>query len=144
MRVGSSFRKGTWTPALTFSTPGDLNTVYSLQVGEYVLADGVVRASFAITATTFTHATASGSSRIAGLPFTARTLSGMVWSGSLSVFRGISKASYAQFGVQVASATNFVALTANANGLPNATVDVADLSSGALKTMYGVIAYPVA
>lgn len=68
----------------------------------------------------------------------------MIWSGSLSVFRGISKASYTQFGVHVTSATNFAALTANANGLSNATVDVADLSSGAVKTMYGVIAYPVA
>lgn len=68
----------------------------------------------------------------------------MIWSGSLSVFRGISKASYAQFGVHVASATNFAALTANANGLINATVDVADLSSGAVKSLYGVVTYPVA
>lgn len=65
------YEEGTFTPTITFSTPGDLNVVYSNQTGLYTKIGRVVHWSAGITTTTFTHTTASGGLQIAGLPFTS-------------------------------------------------------------------------
>lgn len=65
------YEEGTWTPVLTFATPGDLSVVYSLQTGTYRKVGSIVTARFQIVTTTFTHTTAAGALRITGLPFTA-------------------------------------------------------------------------
>lgn len=64
---------GTWTPGITFGTPGDLNVVYSARVGEYTLLGREVIGYVALTTSTFTHSTASGALQITGLPFTIAT-----------------------------------------------------------------------
>lgn len=65
------YEEGTWTPVVTFATPGDLSVVYSGQTGRYCKIGNRVVVTFSITTTTFTHTTASGECRITGLPFTS-------------------------------------------------------------------------
>lgn len=62
---------GTFTPTLTFGTPGDLSVVYSAQLGTYVKIGAQVFFDLQVSASTWTHSTASGNLRIGGLPFTA-------------------------------------------------------------------------
>jgi hypothetical protein len=64
------YEEGTWTPTISYTTPGNLVVAYSAQVGEYVKIGNFVHATFQVVTSTFTHTTASGSFFIAGLPFT--------------------------------------------------------------------------
>jgi hypothetical protein len=60
---------GTFTPVVTFATPGNLSVVYSVQTGFYSRIGNIVTAFISLSFTpTFT--TASGSFQITGLPFT--------------------------------------------------------------------------
>lgn len=61
---------GTWTPSLTFATPGDLNVAYTTQVGRYRKYGRLLWVDFRIVTSNFTFTTASGALNIAGLPFT--------------------------------------------------------------------------
>lgn len=76
------YESGTWTPAITFSTPGDLAVTYTTQTGHYRRIGGLVFCSFAIVTSAFTHTTAANSLIISGLPFTVGS------SGSFSRFGG--------------------------------------------------------
>lgn len=76
------YEEGTWTPTLTFDTPGDLSVVYSFNTGSYTKIGRQVSLFFSIAATTFTFTTANGSLRIGGCPFVksgAHEFSGMLW-----------------------------------------------------------------
>lgn len=65
------YEEGTWTPTITFATPGDLSVVYTVQQGSYTKVGHLVRADFYVDTSTFTYTTASGVFRVAGLPFTS-------------------------------------------------------------------------
>lgn len=78
------YEEGTWTPVLTFATPGNLSVAYSIQDGTYTKIGNRVYLSFRIVTSSFTHTTASGVARITGLPFSANTNlhgGGLSWSG---------------------------------------------------------------
>ncbi len=61
----SNYVKASWTPTLSFSTPGNLSVSYATQNGSYTRIGNIVFVDFTLVCTpTFT--TASGSLRIAG------------------------------------------------------------------------------
>lgn len=65
-----AFEFDTFTPVLTFSTPGDLSVVYVVQAGWYWRIGQLLHVIVRVQATpTFT--TASGNLRITGLPYPA-------------------------------------------------------------------------
>jgi len=63
------YAEGTWTPTVTFATPGDLSVVYSARTGIYTKVGRLVMVQFDIGTTTFTFSTAAGNFIISGLPF---------------------------------------------------------------------------
>lgn len=86
------YEEGTWTPALTASTPGDLSVTYSTQLGTYTKVGNFITLTFAITTTNFTHTTASGYIRISGVPFTLAYSDGfgmkVAYAKGACVFKG--------------------------------------------------------
>lgn len=86
--AGLSLTEGTWTPTLTFATPGDLSVSYGSQrVGRYIKLGNWVLCTFSLTPTpTFT--TASGAPSITGLPFTPSTAQNG-WPGWFDIFSGV-------------------------------------------------------
>ena len=78
------YEEGTWTPALTFSIPGDLAVTYSIQVGRYTRIGRQVFITGDIETSAFTHTTASGNLRMSGLPFTSASVAGLLHAGSCS------------------------------------------------------------
>lgn len=64
------YDEGTFTPVVTFATPGDLSVSYVNQSGTYVRIGAFVNAVIALTFTP-TYTTASGAIQITGAPFTA-------------------------------------------------------------------------
>jgi hypothetical protein len=67
------YEEGTWTPTLTFATPGTLAVTYGVRTGNYTKVGNLVTARFKIEINPagFVKGTASGGVKITGLPFTA-------------------------------------------------------------------------
>lgn len=67
----SDYEEGTWTPTMTFATPGTLSINYSIRQGNYTKVGNLVTARFNIQISPgqFTKGTASGTFIIGGLPF---------------------------------------------------------------------------
>jgi hypothetical protein len=75
---------GTWTPTLTFATPGNLSVAYSTRAGTWTQLGRLVTITWEIVTSTFTHTTASGDLKLTGFPFTLDDLSGrgaVHWGG---------------------------------------------------------------
>lgn len=134
------YEEGTWTPALTFATPGNLSIAYSAAVGTYTKKGREVTAAFAITTSSFTHTSASGSLRITGLPFTAMTLTGAAWTSVLT-WAGITKANYTAMSAQVSSAENLMNVSASGSGQALSAVTAADMPTGGTVVLRGMITY---
>ncbi len=134
------YEESSWTPTLTFATPGDLSVVYSIQLGRYTKIGRHIVLHFALTTTTFTHTTASGALTLGGLPFTAATVANFNWVGSTS-WRGITKASYTAVVPVVASAGTTGFFLASGSGQASSTVVAADVPTGGTLEFFGQIAY---
>jgi hypothetical protein len=65
------YEEGTWTPTITYETPGTLSVTYSTQAGTYTKVGNTVTLSFGIRLSGFTKGTASGTLRVGGVPFSA-------------------------------------------------------------------------
>lgn len=72
------YRSASWTPAMSFATPGDLSVTYSLQDGYYWKIGPLVFFRCEMATTAFTHTTASGNFRVTGLPFAVDVTNGGV------------------------------------------------------------------
>ncbi len=133
------YDEGTWTPVLTFATAGDLSVVYSLQAGTYTRVGRLVTVTFNISTSTFTYTTASGGSRITGIPFTPNATYTEV--GAIT-FTGITKALYTQFVCRV-PAVNYIDLVAQGSGQTNALVVTTDMPSATQQLLRGSISYEI-
>lgn len=69
------FDSGTFTPTVTFATPGNLSVAYGRQLGWYTRVGNFVFFTLDVQATTFTFTTASGNFQINGLPLAVATVS---------------------------------------------------------------------
>ncbi len=78
------YEEGTWTPVVTFATPGNVNIAYGTRIGTYTKIGNQVTISFNISTSTFTHTTSSGAMLITGLPFTSsvETCGAMIMGGA--------------------------------------------------------------
>lgn len=123
------YEEGSWTPVLTFATPGDLAVTYSTQVGRYTKIGNLVTVFGAIVTSAFTHTTASGTINITGLPFAHETLTGARADGACR-WQGITKSGYSHVYAEVSSGGTLVFLQASGSGQAVASVTAADMPSG--------------
>lgn len=133
--------EGSWTPAVTFITPGNLAVAYTYAVGRYTKLGPRVSVSFRIVTSTFIHSTASGALQITGLPYTSKTVTNLRWCGSANV-SGITKAGYGQFVPTILSNATAVYLFASGTAVGLSTVDAADVGTGNI-TIEGSLEYDV-
>jgi len=134
------YEEGTWTPVLTFVTPGNLVVAYSVQLGGYVKVGKKVTVNFNITTSTFTFTTASGNLQVIGLPFTSENT--VVAVGPL-LWRGITKASYTQVNAYLAANSNVVNLTASGSAQADVLITAADTPTAGTVRLCGSITYTV-
>lgn len=138
-------RNITWTPVLTFATPGDQSIAYAAngQIGRYSKIGNMVFVDFNIQTSTFTHGTASGNLQITGLPFAAITLTGYNALGSLT-WQGITKANYTQVSPQIQSASSSIAFATAGSAQLASQISVGDVPTGGSVILQGSIAYRTA
>lgn len=134
------YEEGTWTPAITFSTPGDLSVAYSTQVGRYTKIGNLVTLDLSITTSTFTHTTASGAAFISGLPFTAASTGH--FCGAL-LWQGITKASYTDVNLQLAGGGTQLEVVASGSGQSLSSVAAADMPTAGTVILRGTISHRV-
>jgi hypothetical protein len=136
------YEEGTWTPALTFETAGDLSVVYAAErIGTYRKIGDLVIAQFSVQCTTFTHTTASGNLQMTGLPF-ASVRSSSDFSGvGLNSFQGITKANYTQIGATTLNGGSYIFFSICGSGQAGENVTAADTPSGTLKLLRGTVIY---
>jgi hypothetical protein len=132
----------TFTPVLTFSTPGDLAVTYNVQQGSYTKVGRVVMVDFNINTSAFTHTTAAGDCRITGLPYTASSDAGLISFGSVQ-WGGITKAGYSHIMPRVVLGTNYIDFGASGSGVAATTVAFGDMPTGGTVNLRGSIVYRV-
>lgn len=134
------YEEGTWTPALSCVTVGNLSVTYSSQLGVYTKIGRLVHASFYIVTATMTHTTASGRLTIS-LPMAAATATYfmrgtlMLAGDNLSSVSGLSS----EIGTDGASLISLCYLTDADNISYVAVTD--HTSGGSAMTIYGTISY---
>jgi hypothetical protein len=135
------YEEGTWTPAVTFDTAGDLSVTYGTQDGFYERVGRLVIARFRIATTAFTHTTASGSFRITGQPFTGVT--GIATHvGILAIYRGITKANFTMYSPRInATSGTFTQIQASGSAQTPTGVVVADVPTGGTVELSGSLIY---
>jgi hypothetical protein len=137
-----SYAEGTWTPGLTFATPGDLSVVYSVLVGTYTQVGRLRFLTLDLVTSTFTHTTASGNLNITGCPFTSMNSPAATYRGSLQ-WTGITKANYTEaiFALANNSATLLVQMSGSGQAI--ATVATGDMPTGGTVQLRGNITFQV-
>ena len=133
---------GTWTPVLTFDTPGDLAVSYGIQTGTYTKIGNRVFLTFRIFTSTFTHTTATDAALITGLPYVPSDTPDGFYAGSLT-FSGITKANYTQFTPMVDSDNNWIEISAAGSGQTGSSVTAANMPTGGTVLLYGQVSYKI-
>lgn len=132
------YEEGTWTPSVTFTTPGDLAVVYAARSAAYTKIGRQVFLNFLIATSSFTHTTASGSLLITGLPFASGVPNQI--AGCLD-WQGITKVGYTQIAPVIVGAASTITMIASGSGLGRATVTTVDSPSGSVLFLSGTLSY---
>lgn len=139
---GLLYNSSTYTPTLTFATPGDLAVGYSVQQGFWTLIGNRCFVDCVITTSSFTHTTASGDLRIS-LPFTSANTANRFGIGEL-IWMGITKAGYTDISASAGVNVNYMNFVAGGSGVGNLTVTAADMPTGGTLQFIISINYTIA
>lgn len=132
----------TWTPTLTFATPGDLSVTYSVQQASYTRVGDLATLFFQVVTSAFTHTTASGLLLITGSPFTSANVSNQEAYGQLS-WGGITKATYTHVMSRIVANSNQIRFIASGSGVATSAVVAADTPTGGTMNLRGSITFKV-
>lgn len=117
--------RGTWTPALTFATPGDLSVAYTAQVGSWTKQGRLVTVTCVLVTSSFTFTTASGNLQITGLPFTSDATTNFTNYGSLR-FGGVTKVGFTSGNAVLAANSSTITLHLSGSAVAPANILAAD------------------
>lgn len=133
-------KAATWTPTLTFATPGDLSVAYTTRQGTIVSIGSLRIVTFSIVTSTFTFTTASGNLQVTGLTLAnsaaVNTVGTMQW-------QGITKAGHTQIVPRLANSATTILFTTSGSGVSSANVAAADMPSGGTVILRGQIIYNI-
>lgn len=134
------FARGTWTPVLTFATPGDLSVTYSAQVGMFWKESDLIHLWFRLITSSFTHTTAANTLQITGQPYTASGSPFVNFRGT-GTWGGITKAGYTHIIPTVGVGDNKITLAASGSGVAFAGVTAADTPTGGSMNLQGHVSF---
>ena len=126
------FEAGTWTPGLSFMTPGDLSVSYTSQTERYVKIGGFMMFNCLIVTSSLNHTTASSYLTVTGFSFPMSTQ--FVGAGSL-LMNGWSKAGTTQLNLETSNST-FMYVNGGGSRMAMSELISADVPSGTAKRLY--------
>ena len=130
------YEEGTWTPTLTFATPGDLSVAYTAREGNYTKIGRCTFLDVAIITSTFTHTTASGAISITGVPFPSNVAA----VGSLR-WAGVTKAGYTSLVTTISGGATSLSSVASGSGVGASSLAAADMPSGGTVQFIGEVTF---
>lgn len=133
-------QSGTWTPVLTFQTPGNLTVAYTQQTGTYYSIGNLVFLQFSIVTSTFTHSTASGDMNITGMPFTSKNVTNQINYGPLN-WRGITKANYTQWSANLGPNSTIITAVGSGSGQGTVALGTGDMPTGGSVRLQGTVVF---
>lgn len=130
----------TFTPALSFATPGSSSFAYTTQLGTYVAIGNILLVSYQISAT-FTIGTASGN-LLVSVPVNSGA-TGVTLLGQLSTTMPLHNAldTYSVMAIGASAAT--AQFRSGRNGTQAANIVAADLTTATAYTITGTLAYMI-
>lgn len=131
-----------WTPTITFASPGDLSVSYASQTGQYTRVGSTIVASFQLTFTP-TYTTASSFLNIAGLPVAAGAAGVSVGTVFTSGVGNTWPAGATSLSLQLSASQTFMYLVGSGSGIGAATFATTNFLTGVQTTIYGTITYQV-
>lgn len=131
---------GVWAPTLTFATPGNLAVVYSIRMGYWTRTNDIITATYLLATSTFTHTTAAGTLRVAGLPFISTTNNRNIFFGATQI-TGYTKAGYTSVVNRIDPNTSFMTFVASGSAVTSAQLAPADMPTGGVVVLGGTITY---
>lgn len=138
--VPSQINPSTWTPAITFVTPGNLSVTYSVQLGDEIVIGKLRIATCVLVTSAFTHTTASGDLLITGFPASTQNVTGYRAHGACS-WSGVTKANYTDINALMLQNDNKAYLYASGSGQTGVFLTAADMPSGGNVTIVFTISY---
>ncbi len=126
------YEEGTWTPVVTFATPGDLSLAYSEQAATYTKLGNRVITEYNVVTSSFTHSTAAGELQITGMPFPVSVSS----VGALQ-YQNINKAGYTSFMSRFTPGSTTVRVAAAGSGVISAIVTASDVPTAGSLVLRG-------
>lgn len=130
---------GTWTPTITFDTPGNLSVVYSVRVGTWSKVGRQVTAWFELVTSSFTHTTASGNLVISGLPY--QNVASRQTSGAVGAYGGITAAGAQHLGTLAVASGTSCNIFKSGSGVAASAVAATDMPTGGTVLLYGQVSY---
>ena len=138
----ADYEEGTFTPAISCDTPGNLAITYGEQYGYYTKVGRLVTVNFFVSTSTFTHTTASGNFQLTGLPFTASNATQNLALGGM-IFSGITKIGYTQFQPGIGFGRSYAVVGASGSAVAYANLQITDVPSGGTPFVYFTVSYVV-
>lgn len=125
-----AYDAGSFTPAFTFDTPGDLNPGHSIQVGTYRKIGRLVFFGIQLTWTP-THSTASGGARFTGLPFPVKATTGIAIGFVRLATTNAWPAGVSQLVISLATGASYAVISGQGSALGSlATMGAAHFATG--------------
>lgn len=132
------YEEGTWTPSITFATPGNLAQPGVNASGFYVKIGRTCHVDALINAATFTWTTSAGFMQVLGQPFPSDNTSGYYTSFATGRCDGFSNVGFTQIVVNINSGVSNSLMTAQIVNVPNGAnglVTTANTPSGSGKVL---------
>lgn len=125
------YEEGSWTPAITYATPGTFNANGGTYVGSYTKVGRMVTLWGVATTGAMTLGTASGFLQVTGLPFAAVNTANLNYYSGCS-WSGITKAGYTNIVARVAAGAQLVDFPTSGSGVAGSLVGAADTPTGGI------------
>lgn len=129
-----------WTPTVSFTTPGDLAVTYAAQSGRWYKIGNLVYATFLISTSSFTWTTSSGSFVIGGLPL-SQSASVQLAQGSIELQGVTVGAGYTHYTLANGAGSTQLRLRASGSGLSITELGTAQVPTGSSIILRGSIVY---
>lgn len=146
-RSGSAanFETGSWTPVISFATPGTLAVTHTSQLGRYTREGRMALVTFSVTGAPITKGTASGDFWVTGLPFAAAAATG---SGGGGVLRFTSAALTFPTGKTwmscfLGAGLDYLTFPASGSAVVTANITAADFPASDNMTFAGTMTHPI-
>ena len=140
--VLDKYDEGTWTPSMTFATPGDLSLGSVTATGYYTRKGREVTVHFRYSFTP-TYTTSSGIFRLTGLPFTvSANLTVVTAIGSISTSTNVSyPAGLTYCSINPIASQTYCQIIANGSSTANANLTTTNFPTGLGYTLTGTVVY---